>query len=240
MHGSLAYRTDARPLGAPLVEYRPPPLAPSLARAARHPSVVLGVVVFLALVVTFARSPLEVIALTTMLAAALATVGARRAARRRGARVQLHELGLLVGEGATARALWWDDVVALRLDRGAEPDARQTIELRTDEDALRLGDGLVLGDLLDRVEEATFAPIEKRVRVALERGEAVPFGPFTVTADALAHGSSRLEWSRVRLDERGGRFVVHADLADGVEWASASVAEVDSARVFLSVVRRLT
>ena len=91
---------------------------------------------------------------------------------------------------------------------------------------------------------ATFAPIEKRVRAALERGEAVPFGPFTVTvtvtADALAHGSSRLEWSRVRLDERGGRFVVRADVADGVEWASASWAEVDSARVFLSVVRRLT
>ncbi len=170
--------------------------------------------------------------------------------RSRGLQLELRRHGLIHRTHRRMVAMLWDDVVELRVTR------RNLRRWSGDSCTLVSRDGqrLELTDQLSGVDEIS-ARLERDhvLRLlpgcvsAVKEGRTVAFGPFTVSAEGLAHRDRRLAWKEVGGGGTAGHLLVVGDVRNGIRvlpkgivaWAREPYDEIPNAAVLLALVQAL-
>jgi hypothetical protein len=172
--------------------------------------------------------------------------------RSRGLHLELRKHGVIYRTNRRVVAMLWDDVVELRVSR------RNLQRWSGDSCTLvsREGQRLELTDQLSGVDELSARLEQDHVLrllpdclSAVQEGRPAAFGPFTVSAEGLAHRDRRLLWKDVAGGGLAGHLLVIADAKNGIRvlpkyegivaWAREPYDAIPNAALLLALVKML-
>ncbi|MDL4772750.1 DUF6585 family protein [Actinomadura xylanilytica] len=205
--GSVLERAGTRGLGEPVRAFD---ARPGLRRAAaRLAGLVLATVVFVLVAAVCLAERRSAPGVAAVLTAAVFAGAAGRSLRRGGlpaGRVVVHLFtgGLVVDEPGGTLAYGWDDLASVTVS-GVRPAARARTRWRVTAVAGEDGRVLAFGDELPDVRalgETVAAEVTRRLvpraLEAVEAGETVRFGAFSVDRDGVGKEGERVAWPAVR------------------------------------------
>jgi hypothetical protein len=149
--------------------------------------------------------------------------------------------GLVWQQGEDRQALRWDEVAQLMHPQSFGDDYKLVADDGRQMPIRRYIHGYLelLGTVITRVNQVLLP----RAVAALEEGDAVSFGPFAVSRDALAYKGKVLPWEQIAALEiqvgQAGRRLRIRKQGGLLPWCYAPLDKVPNNSVLLELVRRL-
>jgi hypothetical protein len=186
-------------------------------------------------------------ALVGMAFVAMAVVADIFAIRTLRRTVDVFANGLVVTNGAKRDILRWDQAASItqyilrRYTNGIYSGTTHRYTLRmADGRSILFSDGIrKLEDLGRLIQAGVSNELLPRALAAVQMGQTIAFGKFSLNRDAIMRGQATLPWSEVSSIDLQRGFISVRKRGQRIAWGTASVGRTPNLYIFLNVAERL-